>query len=155
MGTSTTRTLLTAAAVALAVLAGGWAPVRAQTLAEVSLTAAVASQLHPSVRLPTGSYRAVGAGTTPWVGRVPDAADWTDWEAYVARGLAARLRPAFVHQVVTSFAAAGFFEREREQRRADGEMHTRIVFQDDAGDRTLLYLIEGPDELLWLIAASR
>lgn len=141
-------------ALAFACVALAWGPVRAQSLAEVSLTTAIASEMHPGVRLPSGSYRALGPGTSAWIGKVRDAQRWTDWEAYVARGLAARLRPAFVHQVATSFAAAGYFEQAREQRNAGAETHTRIVFQNDAGERTLLFLIEGPDELLWLIASS-
>lgn len=141
-------------AAALLVLA--WAlPARAQSLAEVTLVAATATELHPSVQLPRGSVRALGPGREAWIRKVPDAHAWRDWEAYVAQGLATHLRDGYVHQVATSFAAAGFFEAHRETRRVGGETHTRIEFENTGGARTLLYLIEGPDALLWLVAASR
>lgn len=55
----------------------------------------------------------------------------------------------------TAFATAGFFEAERSTRRVGAATHTRIEFEDAQGARTLLYLIDGADELLWLVAASR
>jgi len=83
----------------LAVSAPG--PVAAQTLAEVTFVAATATTLNPAVRLPSGSLRAVGPGVDALLARLPDASAWTEPEAYVARGVASRLRPAFEHQVVT------------------------------------------------------
>lgn len=127
----------------------------AQTLAEVTFVAATATQLNPAIRLPTGSMRAIGAGVDALVARLPDAADWTGAEAYAARGLAARLRPAHVQQVTTSFAAAGYFEVARATAPDGAGTRTRIEFEDAGGARMLLVLFDAPDELVWLVAASR
>lgn len=130
-------------------------PASAQTLAEVTFVAATSSQLDPALRLPTGSYRAVGPGVDALAARLQDTAEWTEFEAFAARGLAVRLRPAFVAQVTTSFAAAGYFEASRSTVPDGAGTRTRIEFEDGAGRRTLLVLFDAPDELVWLIAASR
>lgn len=130
-------------------------PAAAQTLAEVTFVAATSASLDPSVQLPSGSVRAIGPGVDALLARLPDAHAWTEPEAYAARGLAANLRPAFEHQVATSFASAGYFERSRRSVQ-DGETErTRIEFEDAAGRRTLLVLFDAPDALVWLIAVAR
>lgn len=131
---------------------------RAQLLADVLVTTAISATFDSSVRFPSGSYAAVGVGADALVARVPGAAAWTDWEVYVARGVAANLQTGFVHNVVTSFAVAGYFESERSETSvANGgasEVHTRIVFEGDAGER-LLYLVRSGQEVAWLTARSR
>lgn len=147
------------AAAALLALAG---PVVAhgQLLADVLTTTAIVATFDSGVRFPSGSLRAVGAGVDALASRLPGSADWTDWEAYVARGLAANLRPAFVHNVVTSLAAAGYFEDSRETWTATGptgaETQTKVTFVDmTGGDRYVLYVVEAGDEVAWLIGRAR
>lgn len=136
-----------------ALLAG--TPVLAQTLVEVTFVAATVTQLDPAVRLPSGSVRAVGPGVERLLARLPDGAAWTDPEAYVARGVAARLRPAFEQQVATSFAAAGYFEASRRRVAASPVPYTRIEFVAADGGRALLVLFDASDEVTWLVARGR
>lgn len=131
---------------------------RAQLLADVMVATAISATFDSSVRFPSGSLSAVGAGADALVRRVPGSADWTDWEVYVARGVAANLQPGFVHNVSTSFALAGYFEVERSETTVlhggDNEVHTRIVFDGPSGQR-LLYLVRSGQEVAWLTARSR
>ena len=148
------RTLLACLA-----LAGGGAaaPVVAQTLAEVTLVTAIATTLDASVRIPSGSLRAVGPGVQRLLASLPDGSEWTDPEAYVARDLAANLRDAYVHQVVTEFAVAGYFEVARSTRPdpARGGTRTRVEFEGPDGRRTLLATFDTPNEFVWLVARAR
>ena len=123
-----------------------------QTLAEVSLVAAITAELNPGISLPSGSYRAVGEGTAPIIAQVPGSESFTDWEVYAATGIAANLQPAFVQQLSTSFAVNGYFLTEQTEREAGGAVHTKYVFDDGMGGTTLLYTIRSPDELIYLIA---
>ena len=135
-----------------------WAQARAQLLADVLVATAISATFDNSVRFPSGSYSAVGAGADALIARVPGNTQWTDWEVYVARGLAANLQAGFVHNVATSFAVAGYFETERgESSVVNGglsETHTRIVFDGPTGKR-LLYLVRAGQEVAWLTARSR
>lgn len=153
------RSLGWRAAVVAAVVAIG-SLANAQLLAEVMTTTAIAATFDSAVRFPSGSLRAVGDGVEDLARRLPGSGEWGDWEAYVARGLAANLKPAFVHNVITSFAAAGYFEDSRQTRAVEGptgtETQTKIVFFDMMGSRMhVLYVIEAPDEVVWLIGHVR
>ena len=142
----------------VALLAPGTvAPAAAQTLAEVTLVTAIATTLDPSIRLPSGSLRAVGPGVDRLLATLPDAASWTEPEAYVARGVAANLRGAFEHQVITEFAVAGYFETSRSTSPdpATGGTRTRVEFAGPDGGRTLLVLFDAPGEVTWLVARGR
>ncbi|HZX00462.1 MAG TPA: hypothetical protein VFF10_10395 [Trueperaceae bacterium] len=148
------RAALVAAVVGLGSLA------QAQLLAEVMTTTAIAASFDSAVRFPSGSLRAVGDGVEDLARRLPGSTQWGDWEAYVARGLAANLKPAFVHNVITSFAAAGYFEDSRETRTVEGpagsETQTKIEFFDMMGSSMhVLYVIETSDEVVWLIGHVR
>ncbi len=132
----------------------------AQLLADVLTTTAISATFDSAVRFPSGSLRAVGSGVDALARRLPGSDQWGDWEAYVATGLAASLKPAFVHNIITSFAAAGYFEDSRETRTAQGptgtETQTKIVFFDMMGSRMhVLYLIETDAEVVWLIGHVR
>lgn len=142
----------------LALLApGSVAPAAAQTLAEVTLVSAIATTLDPSVRLPSGSLRAVGPGVDRLLATLPDAASWAEPEAYVARGIAANLRSAFEHRVVSEFAVAGYFETSRSTSPdpATGGTRTRVELAGPDGSRTLLVLFDAPGEVTWLVARGR
>lgn len=131
---------------------------QAQLLADVLTATAISATFDSSVRFPSGSYSAVGAGADALIRRVPGSGAWTDWEVYVASGIAANMQAGFVHNISTSFAVAGYFEEERSEStvaRPDGtEVHTRIVFDGAAGKR-LLYLVRSGQEVAWLTARSR
>ena len=120
---------------------------------------AISATFDSSVRFPTGSLSAVGPGADALVAGVPDSAAWTDWEVYVARGIAANLQPAFVHNIATAFAVAGYFEADRSETStttaAGQQVRTRILFEGGGGTSRLLYLIRSDQEVAWLIARSR
>ncbi len=126
----------------------------AQLLLEVQTVAAISLQLDASVRLPKGSCRAVGSGGSKLIAKVPDASRYTDWEVYTATGIAARLQPAFVQQVMTSFALAGYFLEQQSEEQLAGETHSRYLFSDAGAKKTLLYVIRTPQELVWLVARA-
>lgn len=142
----------------LVVAIGFGGAARAQLLVDVMVTTAIAAQFDSAVRFPSGSLRAMGAGADAIRARVPDQAAWQDWEVYAARGIAAALQPAFVHQIATAYAVAGYFEQERSERAVSGptgaETHLRLVFAGNDGTR-LLYLIRSGQEVVWLTARSR
>ena len=133
------------------VLAGG---ASAQLLAEVTTVAAASAQLDPSIRLPSGSYRVLGQVPQSLLAKVEGGGGYGEWEAYAARGIAARLFPAHLHQLTNSFALAGYFQQGRSEKVVGSEKHTRHVFQGTQGGTVLLYVIETPDELVWLIGRS-
>lgn len=127
----------------------------AQLLAEVATVAAASAQFDPAVRLPSGSYRVLGQVPASLLAKVEGASAYGDWEAYAARGVAARLFPAHMHQLATSFALAGYFQQSRSEQVVDDETHTKQIFAGDDGGTILLYSIETPEELVWLIGRSR
>lgn len=130
----------------------------AQLLTEVMVTTAIMATFNSNVRFPSGSLSAVGADADRLIARIPGNADWTGWEVYTARGIAANLQDAFVHQVATAFAVAGYFEGVRSESNVafggQNERHTRIEFDGDT-DTRLLYVIRAEQELVWLTASRR
>lgn len=145
------RALLPALLTVLALTVPG---ARAQLLADTLVTVAVASQTYPALRFPSGTLRATEAPPS-LVARVPDAAAWTDWEAFTARGLGAALLPAHVRNLANGFALAGFFEDSRSETRVGDEIHTRSEFTGPDGARALLYVVRRGDEVAWLVARAR
>ncbi|GEM88579.1 hypothetical protein [Oceanithermus desulfurans] len=137
----------------VAVLTGGL-PAAAQTLVEVQLVTATALKLDSQIRLPSGSYRAVGQGVERLVAKVRGLEGYGRWEAYTAKGIARNLRNAYVHQVANAFAVAGYLLSEQKSFQAGQERHTRYLFESMDGKRALLYVIEAPDALVWLVGWS-
>jgi hypothetical protein len=123
----------------------------AQTLAEMQLVTATATQLNPAISLPRGSMRAVG-DASDIIAKVPGNQNYSDWEVYTATGVVANLQPAFVNQVTASFAGAGYFLSDQNEKTSGTATHTKYVFTDDAGSEALLYVIRDGQELIWLIA---
>lgn len=140
-----------AALLALSLTAGAGA----QTLAEVTLTTAIASQLYPGLSLPSGSLRAMGTGTGAVIARVPDAADWTGWEVYTAGGLAASLEGALVYGVERDLFLEGYERVETVPIQDGATTVTRVVFQNASGERALLVTFRASRELVWLVARGR
>jgi hypothetical protein len=133
----------------LLVLALGFA--NAQTLAEISFVAATSAQLNPAISLPRGSMRAVSDASSI-IAKVPGHQNYSDWEVYTASGIAANLQPAFVNQVSSSFAGAGYFVNEQNEKTVGNTTHSKYIFTDDMGGTALLYVIRDSQELIWLIA---
>ncbi len=125
----------------------------AQTLVEVTTVAAIASTLDPSVRFPSGSFRA-GRGSEAIVARIPDAGRF-NLEVYAARGLAARLQPGFVQQILTGFAAAGYFVENQQETQLMGETRTRYDLKDSAGKAAILFVVRKGDELVFAFGKAR
>ena len=130
------------------------APALAQTLLEVQVATAISLELDQNVRLPKGSYRALGPGVERWIGKLRGADGYGNWEAYVAKGLAKRLRPVYVQQVSTAFAQAGYLLESNRKFSVGNEVHEQYVFEGAAGRRAMLYIIEAPDVLVWLVGWS-
>jgi hypothetical protein len=127
---------------------------QAQTLAEVSLVAAIASELNPAIKLPSGSLRAVSDDLGPIIALVPNHEAYDNWEVYSAGGISTSLRPVFIQQTTTAFALAGYF-LEHESREQVGEAsHSSFSFTDGV-NQTLLYMIETPTELIYYIARAK
>lgn len=128
----------------------------AQTLVDVTLTTAILAQLQSvAVQLPSGSLRAVGAGTGAVIARVPDAGAWTDFEVYTATGIAAALEPALVYGIERDLFVAGFERAETTPSQAGATVVTRVVFAHEDGRRALLTTFRTGNELVWLLARSR
>ncbi len=128
---------------ALLLLAGGGL---AQTLAEATAVAALASSLDPAVRLPSGTYKA--RSPEPLLQRFPEAKGYA-LEAFVARGIASRLHAAFVQQVLTAFAAVGYFVEGQEEKVVDGEVRTKYLLRDSLGRPALLVVVRKGEELVY------
>ncbi|GIW27031.1 MAG: hypothetical protein KatS3mg070_0394 [Meiothermus sp.] len=129
------------------------APALAQTLVEVTTVAAIASSLDASVRFPSGSFKA-GRGSEAIVARIPDASRF-NLEVYAARGVAARLQPGFVQQILTSFAASGYFVENQQETQVAGEVRTRYNLRDEAGRAAILFVVRKGDELVFAFGKAK
>lgn len=119
----------------------------AQTLVEVTTVAATASTLDANVRFPSGSFKA-GRGSEAILARIPDASRF-NLEVYAAKGLAARLQPGFVQQILTGFAAAGYLVETQQESQFAGELRTRYNLRDELGKAALLFVVRKGDELVF------
>ncbi|HEU4741497.1 MAG TPA: hypothetical protein VFS50_07880 [Meiothermus sp.] len=128
-------------------------PAFAQTLVEVTTVAAISSSLDASVRLPSGSYRA-GKGSDLILARMPDAAKF-NLEVFAAKGVAVRLQPAFIQQVLTSFAAAGYLLEGQQERNVSGEAQTRYNLSDASGKQAVLFVVRKGDELVYAFGKAK
>ncbi|AWR85710.1 hypothetical protein [Meiothermus taiwanensis] len=129
------------------------APALAQTLVEVTTVAAITSSLDASVRFPSGSFKA-GRGSEAIVARIPDASRF-NLEVYAARGVAARLQPGFVQQILTGFAAAGYFVENQQETQVAGEVRTRYNLRNEAGRAALLFVVRKGDELVFAFGVAK
>lgn len=123
----------------------------AQTLAEVTAVAAISSTLDSGLSLPNGTFRA-GKGSDAIIARLPDAAKF-NLEVYVARGVTANLQPAFVQQILTNFASAGYLMNSQEQSVVNGE--TRYNLSDDSGKAAILLVVRKGAELVYAFGKAK
>ncbi len=124
----------------------------AQTLLEATAAVALASSLDPAVRLPAGSYKA--RSPEPLLQRFPEAKGYA-LEAFVAKGIASRLHAAFVQQVLTSFAAAGYFVERQEEKTIDGEVRSLYLLKDSLGRSAILLVVRKGEELVYGFGKKR
>ncbi|WP_027876476.1 hypothetical protein [Meiothermus cerbereus] len=129
------------------------APALAQALVEVTTVAAIVSSLDASVRFPSGSFRA-GRGSESIVARIPDASRF-NLEVYAAKGLAARLQAGFVQQILTGFAASGYFVGNQQETQVAGEVRTRYDLTDSAGRAAILFVVRKGDELVFVFGKAK
>lgn len=128
-------------------------PALAQTLVEVTTVAAIASTLDANVRFPSGSFKA-GRGSEAILARIPDASRF-NLEVYAAKGLAAWLQPGFVQQILTGFAAAGYFVETQQESQFAGELRTRYNLRDELGKAALLFVVRKGDELVFAFGKAK
>jgi len=128
-------------------------PALAQTLVEVTAVAATISTLDTSVRFPSGTFRA-GRGSEAIAARIPDAARF-NLEVYVAKGLAARLHAGFVQQILTGFAASGYFLSNQQETQVAAETRTRYDLTDSAGRPAILFVVRRGDELVFVFGKAK
>lgn len=133
-------------------LLGGLGGALAQTLVEVTTVVATLSSLDPAVRLPSGTYKA--RSPDPLLSRFPEAKGYT-LEAFAAKGIASRLHAAFVQQVLTAFAAAGYFLEGQEEKVVAGEVRTKYVLKDSLGRSALLLVVRKGDELVYAFGKKK
>lgn len=124
----------------------------AQTLVEATAVVATLSSLDPAVRLPSGTYRA--RSPEPLLSRFPEARGYA-LEAFVAKGIASRLHAAFVQQVLTAFAAAGYFLEGQEEKVVEGEVRTKYALKDSLGRTALLLVVRRGDELVYAFGKKK
>lgn len=125
----------------------------AQTLAEVTAVAAISSTLDSGLSLPNGTFRA-GKGSDAIIARLPDAAKF-NLEVYAARGVTANLQPAFVQQILTNFASAGYLMNSQEQSVVNGETRTRYNLSDDSGKAAILLVVRKGAELVYAFGKAK
>jgi hypothetical protein len=83
-----------------------------------------------------------------YLARFPEARGYA-LEVYAAKGLASRLHAAFVQQIITAFAAAGYFVEAQEEKVVDGEVRTKYLLKDGPGRPALLFVVRKGEELVY------
>jgi len=125
----------------------------AQTLVEVTTVAAISSTLDSGLSLPRGTYKA-GAGSEAIIARLPDASRF-NLEVYAARGISANLQPAFVQQILTNFASAGYLLNNQQQTVVNGETRTRYDLSYDSGKAAILFVVRKGSELVYAFGRAK
>lgn len=135
-------------------------PALAQTAAELLTVTAIQSTLDRSlsIRLPSGTSfvnnpRYATALAPTLFGA--EAARYGDLRLYVARGVATRLADAYVANLATGFAAAGFLQSGTRTVRSGADTWTRTDFSDDTGRTIALFVSRRADGVYFLTAHAR
>lgn len=140
---------------AAAALAASLAPSRAQTAAELVVVAALSASLDPSIRLPRGAAYYINPENarrfSAYLGA--DAAKYTDYQLYVATGLAAKLGDAYVHNLETGFAAAGYFRGATTTYKAGPDTVVRSEF--DNGEKTLVLVVVRQGDSVFFLSGRK
>ena len=129
----------------------------AQTVAELVTVATISAALDPSISLPQGSsFVSNPKYATQIAALLPDANKYTNFQLYVAKGLAKRLADDYVNQLKTSFAISGYFEISSSSVVVGTETRTRSEFKnDDNGKTLLLFVVKRADGVYFLVAQKK
>ena len=129
----------------------------AQTVAELVTVATISAALDPSISLPQGSsFVSNPKYATQIAALLPDANKYTNFQLYVAKGLAKKLADDYVNQLKTSFAISGYFEISSSSVVVGTETRTRSEFKnDDNGKTLLLFVVKRADSVYFLVAQKK
>ncbi len=143
----------------LALLAFSSLTVVAQTVAELLVVTSIIGTLDSSVRLPSGSYQVLNPTLTGQFADLlgADKAKYEGYTLYLAKGLASKLADAYIANLATGFAAAGYFENSRLSVAAPvGETRTRIEYENfDNGKRLMVFTLRRSDSFYYLVAKKK
>jgi hypothetical protein len=143
----------------LALLAFSSLTVVAQTAAELLVVTSIIGTLDSSVRLPSGSYQVLNPTLTGQFADLlgADKAKYEGYTLYLATGLASKLADAYIANLATSFAAAGYFESSRVAVAAPtGETRTRVEYENyDNGKRLMVFMLRKTDTFYYLVARKK
>ena len=133
------------------------APTLAQTAAELVTVATISSKLDSSIAVPAGtSFVSNPKFAQEFAAQLgADATNYTDFELYVAKGLAKNLADAFVVKLETNFAAAGYYKSGSSAQTLNGETRIRSEFANDSGKTLLLYVVKRADGVYFLSAKKK
>jgi hypothetical protein len=133
------------------------APVKAQTVAELLTVAAISATLDSNVKLPSGAFFVTNPKyAAAFAGQLKDASSWTNYNLYVAKGIATKLADNYIGDLKTSFAVAGYFEGASSSQTVGAEVRTRTEFSNDANGKTmLLYVVKRADGVYFLIGQKK
>lgn len=129
----------------------------AQTAAEMVVVATISSTLDPSVSLPQGSSFVSNPKYAVQIAALlPDANKYTNFQLYVAKGLAKKLADDYVNQLKTSFAISNYFEVSNSSSTVGTETRIRIEFKNGENGKTLLlFVVKRPDGVYFLVAQKK
>ena len=143
----------------LALLAFSSLSVIAQTAAELLVVTSIIGTLDSSVRLPSGSYQVLNPTLTGQFADLlgADKAKYEGYTLYLAKGLASKLADAYIANLATNFAAAGYFENSRVAVAAPtGETRTRIEYENmDNNKRLMVFTLRQADAFYYLVAKKK
>jgi hypothetical protein len=130
----------------------------AQTLAEMVVVTSIIGTLDSSIRLPSGSFQVTNPKFASEFADMlgADKAKYTNYTLYVATGLAAKLRDAYISNLYNSFAVSGYFESSKSQATVGGDVRTRLEFNNpDTNKNLLLFVVQRADRVYFLVAAKK
>ena len=151
------RIFLLAASIATTLIPATFSPSQAQTAVELLTVTSISSTLDSSISVPAGtSFVKNPKYAQEFAGQLgAEANQYSGYELYVAKGLATRLADAFVIQLETNFAAAGYFKSGSGSQTVGGEVRTKSMFDDGAGKQMLMYVVKRPDGVYFLVAKKK
>jgi hypothetical protein len=131
--------------------------IQAQTVVELLTVTSISSTLDSNISVPAGtSFVKNPKYTQEFAGQLgAEASQYTGFELYVAKGIATRLANAFVIQLETNFAAAGYLKSGSSSQTVGGEIRTKSMFDDGAGKEMLLYVVKRTDGVYFLVAKKK
>ena len=130
----------------------------AQTLAEMVVVTSIVGTLDSSIRLPTGSFQVTNPKFALEFADLlgADKSKYTNYTLYVATGIAARLAPSYINDLMTGFAVSGYFEVSKSETKVGTDLRTRTEFNNaDTNKNLLLLVVRRADRVYFLVAAKK